>query len=353
MPHLQSTRARLLGDVGGTHARFAWQEGPGAPVEHVRTLRSADHSSLEAALLHYLREIDKPIPREASIAMANPVLGDWIRMTNHSWAFSIAAMKASLDLDKLLILNDFNAIALSLTALGPDDVRQVGQGSPRADGPRGVIGPGTGLGVSGLLPDGHGGWIPIQGEGGHVTLPARTTRERLVVEWLGRRHGHVSAERAISGAGLVDIYRALRDIDGDDHAQSAAQPTPDNDVQPAAQPTAHAGADLAADQITAAALADSNATAIEAVALMCAFLGTVAGDLALTLGATGGIYIGGGIIPRLGECFDRSPFRANFEAKGRFSSYVTAIPTFVIVRAISPALLGVQRALDADSAVNG
>ena len=341
MPLVQSHRARLLGDGGGTNTRFAWQAEFGAPVEHLRTLRSADHASLEAALLHYLRQIDKPIPREASIAMANPVLGDWVRMTNHTWAFSIAAMKASLGLDKLLILNDFKAIALSLTALGPDDVRQVGEGSPRADGARGVIGPGTGLGVSGLLPDGHGGWIPIDGEGGHVTLPARTAREQLVVEWLGRRHGHASAERAISGAGLVDIYRALRDIDGADDARPAAQPTP------------CASGDLAADQITATALADGDTTAIEAVALMCAFLGTVAGDLALTLGATGGIYIGGGIVPRLGDFFDRSPFRAHFEAKGRFSSYVAAIPTFVIVRASSPALLGAQRALDADGAGNG
>ena len=315
--------ARLLGDIGGTNARFAWQAARGATIEHVMTLACSDHQTLDAAIREYLHRSARPIPSFASIAIANPVLGDHVRMTNHSWSFSIAEMRRSFAFDDFVVLNDFKAIALSLPALGADDLRQVGGGAADPDGPRGVIGPGTGLGVAGLLSDGRGGWIAIDGEGGHATLAARTAREWAVVERIAARHGHASAERAISGQGLADVHRALRDIDG------------------------HPAIELAAAEITLAALEGSDARAREALSMFCAFLGTVAGNLALTLGASGGIYIGGGIVPRLGDFFDASPFRERFEAKGRFTAYAARIPTWVIVRETSPALLGAERALDA------
>jgi glucokinase len=176
------------------------------------------------------------------------------------------------------------------------------------------------------LPDGAGGWTALQGEGGHATLAARTPREQSVLQWLDRRYGHASAERAVCGQGLVDLHHALAAIDGHADAERAA-PTRD-----------------AAD-ITAGAQ-QGDAACREAVALFCSFLGTAAGNLALTLGSRGGVYIGGGIVPRLGSLFDASPFRERFESKGRFRSYLAAMPVFVIVSEQSPALLGAANALD-------
>ena len=244
-------------------------------------------------------------------------------MTNHSWSFSIREMQRSFKFKHFVVLNDFKAIALALPALPVEDLRQVGGGQSRTDGPRAVIGPGTGLGVAGLVGDDRGGWVAIDGEGGHATLAATNEREWRVIEWLARRHGHASAERAVSGPGLVDVYTALQDIDGD-------------------EPIA-----IDAAIVTGRALEGHDRCAIDALDLFCAFLGIVAGNLALTLGATGGVYIGGGIVPRLGGFFDRSSFRSRFEAKGRFAAYAASIPTFVIVRETSPALIGAERALDA------
>src|SRR5258706_705744 len=201
-------RTRVLGDIGGTNARFAWQAGAGHPLEQMMTLPVAGYVSLEAAFRDYLSRTGRAMPRDASIAMANPVLGDQGRMTNHDWEFSIAAMQASLGLERLVILNDFTAVALSLPALAAGDLRQVGSGTAAPEKPRAVIGPGTGLGVSGLLPNGRGDWIPIEGEGGHVTLAACSAKERDVVAWLENRYGHSSAERAVSGPGLADLYCA-------------------------------------------------------------------------------------------------------------------------------------------------
>lgn len=317
-----SAGARLLADVGGTNARFAWQAGPGAEIEAAHTLPCSGHATLADALREYLRRVGRDLPPSCSIAIANPVVGDRVTMTNHHWTFSIAALKAELGLRDLLVINDFTALALALPSLRADERRQLGGQAARADAAIGLIGPGTGLGVSGLVPDGHGGWLPLQGEGGHVTLAGTTAREKAVLERLAEQHGHASAERAVCGQGLVDIHRALAALD-----------------RPAAPAT-----DLAAPAITQAALDGSDASCVEALSLFCAFLGIVGGNLALTLGAKGGVYIGGGIVPRLGRWFDGSPFRARFDAKGRFASYVAEIPVFVIDAQRSPALLGAAAA---------
>jgi glucokinase len=318
-------RHRLLADVGGTNARFAWQDGPGAPIGEVVVLPCAAHASLADAVTAYLEQTGHAAPKDCAIAIANPVVGDQVKMTNHHWAFSIAALRAHFGFEQLRVLNDFTALALALPLLAPDELRQVGGGAAVPDAAIGLIGPGTGLGVSGLLPNGRGGWVPLQGEGGHVTLAGCTPRETTVLQWIGALHGHASAERAVSGQGLVDVHRALCAIDG------AAQPS--------------AAFDAAA--ITTAALSAGDARALEAVELLCAFLGTAAGNLALTLGARGGVYIGGGIVPRLGAAFERSPFRARFDAKGRFSAFVAAIPVYVIEASQSPALRGAASALEA------
>lgn len=264
------------------------------------------------------------MPPDAAIAIANPIDGDHVQMTNHAWSFSIEGTRRQLGLARLLLVNDFTALALALPSLDSASLRQVGGAAQRAGLPRALLGAGSGLGVSGLIPDGRGGWIPLQGEGGHVTLAGRTPREDAVIGVLAERYGHPSAERACSGPGLVAIHAALRTLDRVPQAQPPLTPS----------------------QVLQAGLDGSDPLATEALRIFCAFLGTTAGNLALSIGALGGVYIGGGIVPRLGRWFDTSPYRERFEAKGRFRDYLAAIPTLVITAEISPALAGVSAALD-------
>jgi len=315
---------RLLGDVGGTHARFAWQATAGAPLTDARVLNSAEFPTLQDAIRYYLAALGRGTPRAAAIAMANPVTGDQVRMTNHHWSFSQAAVQAEFGFSTLRVLNDFTALALALPDLPAHELRQVGGGTAQAQAAMGLVGAGTGLGVSGLLPDGSGGWVPLAGEGGHVTLPATTPRERLVMDGLIRRYGHASAERVVCGQGLLDTCLLLCEADG-----------------------VAMGAVAGAADVSDAALNAGHPQALEALNMFCAMLGSVAGNLALTLGARGGVYVGGGIVPRLGAWFDGSPFRERFEAKGRFRPYLSELPVWVITASQSPALRGAARALDA------
>lgn len=323
LPRSGQDKPRVLCDIGGTNARFAWQVGPDQPIAKVKSFSSAGYPSLEAALRAYVRDAALTMPDYLAVAIANPVDSDWVQMTNHSWSFSCARLQDELGLTRLLVLNDFTALALSLPDLQAKDVRQVGAGVARADRAMAVIGPGTGLGVSGLIPHGRFGWVAIRGEGGHATLASRSAREQAVLAWLDQRYGHASAERAVSGAGLADIRRALCAIDC----------VPSDE--------------LTAEQVSTAALEKRDACSVEALALMCAFLGTAAGNVALTLGALGGVYLAGGIVPRLGTFLDDSAFRERFERKGRFTEYLASVPTFVIQAAEWPTLAGVARALDA------
>lgn len=312
---------RLLGDIGGTHARWAWQRGPGDAIEDIVVRRCAANASLQESALDYMAGSGHTAPRWACIGVATPVTGDHVQMTNNDWAFSIAQLQRALGLQRCLVINDFTALAMSLTALGPQDLRRIGGGGEAVAGaPMALIGPGTGLGVSGLLPC-EGRWSALSGEGGHVTLAAVDDEETAVLAVLRQRFGHVSAERVLSGPGLVNLHDALYTLAGR---------TP-----PALTPA----------DVTAAAVAGTDPTCVRAVALFAGFLGNVAGNLALTLGARGGVYVGGGIVPRLGAAFDDARFRQRFEAKGRFASYLQPVPTWAITAA-TPALLGAARALD-------
>jgi glucokinase len=323
-----SSTTRLLGDVGGTNIRLAWQAGPGQAIEQVRVYPCANFPDIEAALRHYLSETGQRLPAQIALGMANPVAGDQIKMTNHDWAFSIQALQARLGVLRLQIINDFTALALALPDIEPEQLRQVGGGAAVAAAPVALLGAGTGLGVSGLFPlPGGRGYLPIAGEGGHVTLAAETAEEWQVIECLARRYGHVSAERVLSGQGLVDLYHALRET-----RQLAA-----SEVTSAAD-------------VTAQALTAQDPLALQTLAMFCGFLGSVAGNLALTLGARGGVYLGGGIVPRLGSWFDQSPFRQRFEGKGRFKAFLAPIPCWVIDARVSPALQGAARSLDLPSA---
>jgi len=318
-----NTTARLLADVGGTNARFAWQDRAHAPLAHVRILPGADYPTLQAAMRAYIDGVGQGEPAEAAIAIANPITGDAVRMTNHHWAFSQNAVRTEFGLRRLRLLNDFTALALALPDLTREQLRQVGGQAAVPDAPKALLGAGTGLGVSGLLPNGQGGWVPVQGEGGHVTLPAQTQRERVLMDGLTARYGHPSSERLLSGQGLLDAFEILCAADG----------------------AAVSGIDSPA-AVTEAALQARHPHAVEALALFCALLGSLAGNLVLTLGARGGVYVGGGIAPRLGTALDASDFRARFEAKGRFRPYLCEIPVWIITADPSPALLGAARALD-------
>lgn len=323
MTDRSSDPARLLGDVGGTNARLAWQDAEGAPLRDIATLPTAEFATLTEAITSYLNRLGRTAPAWCAIGIANPITGDQIQMTNCQWAFSISAMQRELGFERFVVINDFTALALALPDLAPADRHQLGGGAAAPDAPLALIGPGTGLGVSGLIPSGAPGrWLPLQGEGGHVTLAASTAREAAVLQVLRDEFGHASAERAVSGQGLEALHAAVCKLD------AAAGFTP-----------------LAASEVSQRALAGLDGHCVEALDLFCGFLGNVAGNLALTLGARGGVYIGGGIVPRLGEAFARSRFRACFEDKGRFRAYLEAIPVYVIQSKVSPALLGVARAL--------
>jgi glucokinase len=316
---------RLVADIGGTNARFGWIASAPPPGEepaitNVDTLSTADHAQLADAVRAYLARIGCGAPGSMAFGIANPITGDEVRMTNHHWSFSISALQAELGLERLVVINDFTALALALPSLKLHELRQLGGEVALAQGPIALLGAGTGLGVSGLLHSGHG-WMALSGEGGHVTLAASDDREAAMLAVMRTRHGHVSAERALSGSGLVNLYEAVSTVRNSTSAR------------------------LSPADVTRQALDGSDAACVEALQHFCAFLGNVAGNLALTLGATGGVYLGGGIVPRLGEFFDRSAFRERFESKGRFAAYLSKIPVFVIDASVSPALAGAARAL--------
>ena len=312
---------RLLGDIGGTNARWAWHAAAGVVIQDVSVRPCAAYASLYESAAAYLADKGHAPPAWVGIGIATPVTADRVQMTNNDWVFSIAALKRSLGAERCLVINDFTALAMSLTALAPADLRAVGSGRAVEGAPMALLGPGTGLGVSGLLPQGEGRWSAVSGEGGHVTLAATDEQEAAILAVLRQRFGHVSAERVLSGAGLVNLYGALCALNG----VAAAERSPSD--------------------VTDAALDGSDALCMQAMQRFTAFLGNAAGNLALTLGARGGVYIGGGIVPRLGEHFDAALFRQHFESKGRFADYLKAMPTSVITAA-APALIGASNALD-------
>lgn len=312
--------ARLVGDIGATNARFALADDRGA-LSLERSYRCADFPGLTDVVRRYLDDAGlapSDRPRESALAIAAPLHGDLVSTTNLDWNFSAAATRAELGLKRLLLLNDFTALALSLRVLTAAGRIQVGGGKPRRQAPIALLGPGSGLGASGLLPAGRR-WCPIMGEGGHVTLPVSTVREIAVLQLLRGEYPHVSAERILSGPGLYLLYQTLCTLDG-------------------------VGCTAPNEQaVTGQALAGTDPQCVEAVQMFCEWLGTVASDLTLTLGAQGGCYIGGGIVPRLLSVFQRSGFRTRFEDKGRYRAYLTPIPVYVIT-AGNAALRGCVRA---------
>ncbi|MBT8144659.1 MAG: glucokinase [Gammaproteobacteria bacterium] len=301
----------FIADVGGTNTRCALVNADGSPHD-IEVYANSDFPSLTAALTGYLASRNAN-PRDAAVAVAAPITGDSVRLTNRQWHFSIEELRQDLGLDRLDVINDFSAVALSLPHLQSSDYVQVGD----AQGLRGhalaVLGPGTGLGVSGLIP-GPGGYATLAGEGGHATLATATPREMQVKAAITTQFGHCSAERVISGPGLVLLYNTLRELAG------------------------ATAADLEPHDVTQRA-DDGEPFAIETLDVFFGLLGSFAGNVALTLGATGGVYIAGGVAAILIEKLQDSVFRERFEAKGRYRGYLKAIPTRVITHP-TPALIG-------------
>jgi glucokinase len=305
----------LVADIGGTHARFALV-GPDGEAANPVVLRCADYEGPAPAIRAYLAgQGGGAAPRRAAFAVASVIDGDRIELTNSPWRFSIEATRGAVGLDRLEVVNDFTAVALSLRFLKPEHLLSIGGGSPRPGSPLAVLGPGTGLGVSALVPSAGGEWTALDTEGGHVTMAAATEREARILDWLRTRFDHVSAERVLSGQGLVNLYQAIAALSG----HQAVFSTP--------------------DVISQRGLDGSCPVSREAVETFFAMLGTAAGNLALSLGAKGGVFVAGGILPRMADAFRLSPFRTRFEAHGRFQPYLAAIPTSLIVHPL-PAFVG-------------
>lgn len=303
----------LVADIGGTNARFGLADAR-QDIFEAMTLRVRDYPDVMAAARAYRQHLGAGLPRQACFAVACPVLGDEVHFTNSPWSFSIEAARRDLELERLVALNDFAALALALPLLRPDELTAIGGGAPAADAPLGVLGPGTGLGVSGLIPTSTG-FVALQGEGGHVAFAPDNPLEVEIWQRFAAQYGRVSNERVLCGQGLADLYQALAVIGG-------------REAEP-----------LDAAQILERAGEGGDRLAEETLAVFSGILGSVAGDLALTLGARGGIYIAGGIVPRFATAFAQGPFRARFEDKGRFQSYMARIPSW-LVRAPQPALRG-------------
>ena len=309
---------RLLADIGGTNARFALETGPGE-IAQIRVYPCAEYPGIEEVLKKYLKDTKIGQVNHAAIAIANPVDGDQVSMTNHNWTFSIEATRRSLGFDTLLVVNDFTALAMALPGLTDAQRVQVGGGARRQNSVIGLLGPGTGLGVSGLIPA-DDRWIALGSEGGHASFAPSDEREDIVLQYARKKWSHVSFERVAAGPGIELIYRAL-----------------------AARDKKRISGTLDPAEVVSRAL-EGEPLAVESVECFCGILGTFAGNIAVTLGALGGIYIGGGVVLKLGEFFERSPFRQRFEAKGRFEPYLANVPTYVIT-AEYPAFLGVSAIL--------
>lgn len=298
----------LLADIGGTNCRIArWENGHIRAVESVPT---ADFTGPVPLFNRYMRKMDGANrPTHGAFCVAGPVVGDSAGLTNAphpDWVFSIARLTTDLGWRDLRVVNDFTALALALPHFSTHHLLPLGGRTADPSGTKAVLGPGTGLGVSGLVCDERGHWKPLASEGGHVSLATHSAQEDAVLSHLRRRFGHVSAERVLSGAGLSHLSQALGALENRDTVPE----------DPAV--------------ITSAALDGGDPFCQRVVALFCSFLGSVAGDLAMTLGATGGVYVGGGIAPRLAPLLPQSPFRGSFEAKGRLASYLEAIPCWLI-----------------------
>jgi glucokinase len=308
----------LIADIGATHSRCALLDDKGriAKTESFENEGLSGVGGLLRIFFMHARASDKP--RRAALAVAAPILGDQVSMLNRDWQFGQAELKKDLELTRLVVVNDFAAVAWGLPHLGPGHCHPIGGGTALTRAPMVAVGPGSGLGVSGIVPSGDG-WAVVSGEGGHVTLPAVTGPEAEVIDSVRQEYGHCSAERLLSGPGLVHIYMTLADMAG--RASAKLDPADVTGLATQGEPLAR-----------------------QAIGMFAALLGTIAGNLALTFGARGGVYIAGGIAPRIIDALEESEFRERFVAKGRYRDFLETVPTSVITEPV-PAFRGLRALL--------
>lgn len=302
---LSTDTCAVVADIGGTNARFCRINLTTFELDRVQVFACADYPTLTDVMTAYSREQDVPLEHVA-IAIACPVDSDEINMTNHHWQFSIRGVRKSMGLKTFKVLNDFAAAAMSIVTLQPHELKQIGGGKITPNAPKAVLGAGTGLGVGHLITMPDGTVMPLPGEGGHVDWAPTNEKEWAIHRFIHNRVGRVSAERVLSGPGLETLYLALADYHG-------------RNVVP-----------LSAAKIGQRALSGIDTLALETVNQFFASLGSFAGNLALNLNTYGGVYIAGGVVPKLMQLMATSNFRARFEHKGRFCQVAEAIPCFVI-----------------------
>jgi len=298
------TRQALVGDIGGTNARFAIADLDKLSVNHVAVHPCRDFPSLEDALCAYVARLQQA-PASACLAVAAPLRSETVRMTNLNWTFTADSLRAATGIEDLRLINDFEAQARVLPHLQPRDLHRIGGGASRDYLPKVVLGPGTGLGMAGLVHDGHG-WIPVASEAGHVSFAAETEEEFDIVTRMAAEFGRVSTERLVSGPGVEKTYGILAELRG-----RAKQEIPVADIF-----------ELAAG--------GHDSIAVDTASYFVNWLGRFAGDMALTFEAGGGVYIAGGIAPRILHLLDTGAFHRSFCAKGRMSRFLNSVPLQVV-----------------------
>ena len=303
----------VVADIGGTNARFGFATDNGS-LENVLVLKCSEYVGIQDAYKDYIERY-QITSKKLALAVASPVENDEIELTNNHWRFSKRGLLIDLSIDKALIVNDFTAQSLAVIAANKSSFRILQKGQPDFNAPIYVIGPGTGLGVGGLVLDGNGEWIPLSTEGGHVTLVAQTQEEWEILSALQTKFSHVSAERVISGPGLLQLYRTLCEL---------------SNKKPVANSTTSM-----IERVTEDPLIEHS------LELFSGFFGVVASNGCLTLGATQGVYIAGGVVPKLGPLFKHDIFMQRFQAKGRFENYLSKVPLKILVDT-EAALLGLS-----------
>lgn len=302
----------LVADIGGTNARFGVYDQTSEQLSFVKSYRVAEHKKFEEALSHFIDDvIDLGIwwcdPIRVCLAVACPIDGDLVSFTNSPWKIDRLTVSKLLGNSPTNIINDFTAVAYAVSNLKPEDWLEIHPGEAFRDKPIAILGPGTGLGVSTLIPVGED-YKVIDGEGGHVDFAPVDTQEIAILEKLTAQFGRVSVERLLSGNGIVNIYRCLAELERSDIRMQSAE------------------------QITSTARGGVDTLAVQTMQIFFRVLGSVAGDLALTMGAKGGIYIAGGVVPQCIDLLLASDFNYRFEQKGRFSDYLKSIPVRLVMK---------------------
>ena len=293
----------LVGDIGGTNSRFGLVEPGSTRVRDIDVLKNNNFGSLEESIQAYLKARGITALAAAAVAVAGPVDGEVVSLTNRDWTFTRESLRKAAFAGTFRLLNDFEALALSLPHLDGDDIIQIGGEKPARPAVKIVLGPGTGLGMATLAPLPQGGWMALPGEVGHITLPVATQAEFDWREKMTRPGVPFESEDAITGGGLLRMYQAVAD--------KAVQQTPEDVLQ--------------------AALAGTDAAAVKTLDQFIVWLARIAGDAAMTMQARGGVYLAGGIAPSIVEKLKTGPFRTIFQEKGRLAHTMRPVPVYVIV----------------------